>query len=154
PNDNRVVVDAFRFIYTNATGRAHSVDDGKGGFTVAQDADPSGDFTFSLRRMQPSRGGHAVPTLSTGVSGTSVNPAYGFSEQASVPSTRSTMQGVYQDKDSNGTVQSKNTTALVYHSLGASDPNSDGAWDYLPFNDRDFTSVVELAMVPSCPPGL
>ncbi len=27
-------------------------------------------------------------------------------------------------------------------------------WDYLPFHDRDFTSVTELLMVPGCPPGL
>ena len=27
-------------------------------------------------------------------------------------------------------------------------------WDYFPFNDRDFTSVAELLMVPGCPPGL
>ena len=28
------------------------------------------------------------------------------------------------------------------------------SWDYFPFNDRDFTSVAELLMVPGCPPGL
>ncbi len=28
------------------------------------------------------------------------------------------------------------------------------AWDYFPFNDRDFTSVAELTLVPGCPPGL
>ena len=27
-------------------------------------------------------------------------------------------------------------------------------WDYFPFNDRDFTSVAELMLVPGCPPGL
>jgi hypothetical protein len=31
---------------------------------------------------------------------------------------------------------------------------SDNSWDYLPFNDRDFTSVIELLNVPSCSPGL
>ncbi len=27
-------------------------------------------------------------------------------------------------------------------------------WDYFPFNDRDFTGVAELLLVPGCPPGL
>ena len=27
-------------------------------------------------------------------------------------------------------------------------------WDYLVFNDRDFSSVAELLLVPGCPPGL
>ena len=27
-------------------------------------------------------------------------------------------------------------------------------WDYFPFNDRDFTSVAELMLVPGCSPGL
>ena len=27
-------------------------------------------------------------------------------------------------------------------------------WDYFVFNDRDFTSVAELMLVPGCPPGL
>ncbi len=32
--------------------------------------------------------------------------------------------------------------------------NKVDGWDYLPFHDRDFTSVAELMFVPACPPGL
>src|SRR5262249_24809021 len=32
--------------------------------------------------------------------------------------------------------------------------DTDNKWDWLVFNDRDFTSVAELMMVPGCPPGL
>ena len=31
---------------------------------------------------------------------------------------------------------------------------SDTSWSHFPFNDRDFTSVAELLLVPGCPPGL
>ena len=32
--------------------------------------------------------------------------------------------------------------------------SGDDPWDYFAFLDRDFTSVIELTMVPGCPPGL
>ena len=38
----------------------------------------------------------------------------------------------------------------AYHAV----PPINEPWDYFPFNDRDFTSVAELLMVPGCPPGL
>ena len=33
-------------------------------------------------------------------------------------------------------------------------PNDGENWDYFVFNDRDFSSVAELLLVPGCPPGL
>ena len=41
----------------------------------------------------------------------------------------------------------------MYHTLGAINNRSE-PWDYFVFNDRDFTSVAELTLVPGCPPGL
>ena len=41
----------------------------------------------------------------------------------------------------------------IYHTLNKINDQSE-PWDYFPFNDRDFTSVAELTLVPGCPPGL
>ena len=157
PNNNRVVVDSFRFVYTTSTGTAFSQPDGNGGYTAVQGTDPvvNKDQTFSLRRMQPFRGGHAVPPLS-GVAGKFVTTAYGFSEQTSVPPTPATVtQGTYQEKKNDGTVTFKYTTSPILHSLGVGNgATADSAWDYFPFNDRDYVSPVEILNVPGCSPGL
>ena len=39
------------------------------------------------------------------------------------------------------------------HTIGLTNDQAE-PWDYFPFNDRDFTSVAELMLVPGCPPGL
>ena len=41
----------------------------------------------------------------------------------------------------------------IYQTLGKSNDNAE-PWDWFVFNDRDFTSVAELMLVPGCPPGL
>ena len=101
-----------------------------------------------------------------GVTGASY-PRYGYSEQIAVPST------VYTNVGQSGG-QPITGTNRFYHTLGA--PNDAGGtsngwnpgsagppatppslvepWDYFAFNDRDFTSVAELLLVPGCPPGL
>ena len=94
-----------------------------------------------------------------GVTG-ALDPRYGYSEQIAVPTTLTKTVGQYEGQP---------ITKPIYNSLGL--PN-DGTvnlgsagppvvpqylkepWDYFPFNDRDFTSVAELLMVPGCPPGL
>ena len=44
-------------------------------------------------------------------------------------------------------------TQPIYHTIGGQNDQPE-PWDYFPFNDRDFTSVAELTLVPGCPPGL
>ncbi len=146
PNANRVVVDCFRFIYTTANGTAYT------NTTATQGtAKPTNDVLFSIQRMQPFRGGHAVPPLNANaVTTAQVNSAYGYSEQTVRSKTPGTSYTNGQYVASGGSIAL--TTSTINDSLGTY-TRSD-AWDYLPFNDRDFTSVVELAMVPSCPPGL
>jgi hypothetical protein len=152
PNDNRVVVDSFRFPYLQSQGMGYTDAAGDHVGTTNATTPPStaNDYIFSLARMQPYRGGHAIPPLAPPATGTwptnYVLPAYGYSEQTDAPVTAaSTYAGKY------GTAQS---TGFVYHSLGAVGTQKDDTWDYLQFNDRDFASVAELMMVPSCAPGL
>jgi large repetitive protein len=172
PNDNRVVVDSFRFVYSVASNRVHSApatSPNTGKQVTSPPDTPAGasDIMFSLQRMQPFRGGHAVPPL-TGVNSVVPNylvTAYGYSEQSDIPSFLDTLNlvGQYQETTAGGVnsvATQANTTPGIYHSLGRKDPaaaiagNYDTYWDYFPFNDRDFTGVIELTMVPSCSPGL
>ncbi len=149
-----IVVDAMRFPFIESGGKPGS---------------PGKNYMYSYQRLQPFRGGHAVPM--PGVAG-ALDPRYGYSEQIAVPYTQYTNFG-----QSGG--QAVTGAANFYHTLGG--PNDAGVaggaflgkagaagppvvpavppylnepWDYFPFNDRDFTSVAELLMVPGCPPGL
>ena len=65
-----IVVDAMRFPFIEAGGTAGS--------------SPARTTIFSYQRLQPFRGGHAVPM--PGVTG-AVDPRYGYSEQIAVPTT-------------------------------------------------------------------
>ena len=56
PNDNRVVVDCFRFIYTASTATFNTT-------TNKWNDSPTNSYLFSLQRLQPNRGGQAVPPL-------------------------------------------------------------------------------------------
>ena len=141
-----IVVDAMRFPVIEGGGTAGS-----------PPSLTNANQIFSYQRLQPFRGGHAVPM--PGVTG-ALDPRYGYSEQIAVPTTQTTTVGQYGGQP---------ITKAIYNSLGL--PN-DGTvnlgsagppvvpqyltepWDYFPFNDRDFTSVAELLMVPGCPPGL
>ena len=158
PNDNRVVVDSFRFYYSKARGTAYTPTPPGG--ADAQDDAPVFNQIFSLERMQPYRGGHAVPPIPgvptvgsyTNTDPKFVIPAYGYSEQAAASTQTSTWSGAYK---SVATYPGVDTTKPISHTLGASNsPQLDHAWDYLQFNDRDFTSIVELLMVPGTSPGL
>ena len=156
-----IVVDAMRFPYIESGGTPGT---------------PGNSFMFSYQRLQPFRGGHAVPM--PGVTGNAIDPRYGYSEQIAVPCTPYTNLG---QTGSGG--QQITGTGKFYHTLGG--PNDAGGtqsgwnpgaagipptgppyttppippslvepWDYFTFNDRDFTSVAELLLVPGCPPGL
>ncbi|MGO9597590.1 MAG: hypothetical protein ACLP7Q_06170 [Isosphaeraceae bacterium] len=159
-NNPMIVVDAMRFPFIEAG------------------ANPTtpGNYIFSYQRLQPFRGGHAVPV--PGASG-ALDTRYGYSEQVAVPVTMSSTWGLNGGNQITGPAANKG----YYHTLGgpndvnpsvtypftppatsAADLGSAGPpvrpptlsepWDYFPFNDRDFTSVAELLLVPGCPPGL
>src|SRR5262249_46388218 len=42
----------------------------------------------------------------------------------------------------------------VAHTLGMRNQPANTEWDYIPFLDRDFTSLAEVLLVPRSPPGL
>ena len=137
PNYNpMVVVDAMRFPYTES------------GVTPLPPSPPltNAKTIISCQRCQPFRGGHAVrlpsDTATTGAA--PLYTPYGYSEQMAAP-VPSTTVGTYD-----GT---KPITNPICNTLGAAN-NQAEPWDYFPFNDRDFTSVAELMLVPGCPPGL
>ena len=132
-----VVVDAMRFPYT------------EGGVTPPPPTPPSplpanAKTIISSQRCQPFRGGHAVRLPSdTSTAAAPLYTRYGYSEQMAAPLTSSTV----------GQYGGNPVTKAMYHTLGAINNQSE-PWDYFPFNDRDFTSVAELMLVPGCPPGL
>src|SRR5579883_2993426 len=118
---------------------------------------PGGGATetiYSLQRLQPYRGGQAVPALPIGAGAATQDPRYGFTEQTA-PATGGSMRGQYGNSGSQTAGSAgPNSTGVISHTLGSANSPMDAKWDYLPFNDRDFTSVAELLMVPGCPPGL
>jgi len=122
-----IVVDTMRFPYIEA-GPA-----------------PGTNQIFSSQRCQPFRGGHAVrlPNDATSAAAALYTP-YGYSEQMAQPVTQ---PGGYGQ---NGTTQ---VTKTYYNTIGLINDQPE-PWDYFAFNDRDFTSVAELMLVPGCPPGL
>jgi large repetitive protein len=121
---------------------------------------------YSAQRFQPFRGGHAVPTA---VGSTAVDPRYGYTEQLVVPSFYGlgTMGIYFLATNTTGAGNNQRTTATyypatqaIYHTIGWANEYEQGSgntnepWNYLVFNDRDYTSVAELLLVPGSPPGL
>ncbi len=168
PTSDRVVVDSFRFIFTKSQGIGYQ---NSGADAVSpNNLNAAGtDYIFSLERLQPYRGGHAIPPLTesttalstytayamaapanttapanAATAATSLLPSYGFSEQTHACQA-GTEWGLYNKTQSTGT---------IYHTLGARNSFVDNARDYFPFNDRDYTSVIELLNVPASAPGL
>jgi hypothetical protein len=151
PNDNRVVVDSFRFFYMKS--------DGTGSDGPPETATPGNAYMFSQERLQPFRGGHAVPPLTGGPPPTAATPvtyslsSYGYSEQTAVASSGSLFFGKYGNATGKPTKEITHTLGLPNYAYDTPATKSE-EWDYFVFNDRDFTSVVELLMVPSTAPGL
>ena len=150
------VVDSMRFPYIEGTGQTpNTATDGSGNSINYL----SGNFDtiYSAQRLQPFRGGHAVaaPNIYLGTPPITTNqppdPRYGYTEQLAVPQTATNTYGVFFQQST--TKVNYNATRLMYHTLGAPNDSAEN-WDYLVFNDRDFTSVAELTLVPGCPPGL
>ena len=153
-----IVVDCMRFPYIESGGQGAGTNVTKVGT----------NYMYSYQRLQPFRGGHAVPM--PGVAGT-LDPRYGYTEQMAVATTTVSppppLAGGATDYGQYGT--SNISSNPIYHTLGFPNdgtlnpgaavpsvvaPYLNEPWDYFPFNDRDFTSVAELLMVPGCPPGL
>ena len=143
-----IVVDSMRFPYIEAKGT---------GVPGTTDAVTQGtNQLYSYQRLQPYRGGQAVPATS----GTGIDPRYGYTEQVAAPLTPSATQGKFGNAAMSITIN-----PAIYHTLGSrttgpsstpitANPVQQEEWDYFAFNDRDFTSVFELTLVPGCPPGL
>ncbi|WP_337173834.1 hypothetical protein [Paludisphaera sp.] len=157
-----VVVDSMRFPY---------VDVGGSGLTTATPS-PSGDplrvdnvtraaesfRVYSYQRMQPYRGGQAVP-WTPGAAG-SIDPRYGFTEQIAAPISQLGDIRVFYGRDTtqrddSGSATGELTRERIYNTLGQVNDGAAGEfWDWFPFHDRDFTSPYELTLVPACGPGL
>ncbi|WP_422931307.1 hypothetical protein [Singulisphaera sp. PoT] len=153
PWEKRIVVDSFRFILNASKGIA--VVDSSGNESVSR---PTNEYLYSLQRLQPYRGGHAVPPLSVTAPTTGyVMSAYGYSEQTEVIPTVPTGSSIYYGQYvlmNGGTATPTQITGPIRHSLGLANSRIDSNWDLFPFHDRDFASVAELLLVPGCPPGL
>jgi large repetitive protein len=153
PTSPLVVVDTFRFPYLMENGVFSPT--GGGTMTTA----PTQPIT-SLSRLQPYRGGHAVPKDSAaGTASNHYSPwtAYGFSEQASGPPATAATTWTYPPPTPATNYYAKYgavaSTGNIPNTLGAANSPFEPS-DYLPFHDRDFSSVAELMLVPGCPPGL
>ena len=167
PNKEMVVVDCMRFPVIDAGG---TVTPG----TAVPPVNPTAtrpNQVYSAQRLQPYRGGHLVrvdtspPTsaLTTDMMSpvfgvTTICPpsppyAYGYSEQTELPPTASNVTtGLFQyTVPAAGSLA---TTLTYMESINATNSNPDSTWSHIPFNDRDFSSVAELLLVPGCPPGL
>jgi hypothetical protein len=151
-NNPMIVVDCMRFPYIESGGSSST---------------PGTNFMYSNQRLQPFRGGHAVPM--PGATG-ALDPRYGYTEQIAVPTNTYVPPTSTTNKDFCMYGGAKINSNPLYHTLGYPNdgtlftgsvtgglfnaPYLNEPWDYFPFNDRDFTSVAELLMVPGCPPGL
>jgi hypothetical protein len=150
-----IVVDCMRFPYIEGQGT---------GTIGAPDTVTKGNNKlYSYQRLQPFRGGQAVPM--PGAAG-QLDPRYGYTEQVAQPVTDSGNYGNF----GNTAMPSPQITQDFFHTLGKpNDANGTSfgtintpatptglsePWDYFAFNDRDFTSVAELMLVPGYPPGL
>jgi hypothetical protein len=119
----------------------------------------------------------------TATAATAIDTRYGFSEQIVPPTANSLLyvqpttgvataasltQGIYSSQQIGGATVNIAATFPVYHTLGLANEWEVGStniglyggnalvegWDHVPFNDRDFTSVAELMLVPASAPGL
>ena len=152
--DGRIVVDSFRFMFTYSQGRGTYNQQ-----TMKDEVNPpnlaSIDFIYSLQRMQPYRGGHAITPLpgdATGAPANYVMTSYGFSEQTFPAGNTGTGANVF------GQYGTLNVTGPILNTLGQPNKNAsvtnDSVWEYVPFNDRDFANPIEMTLVPAVAPGL
>ena len=157
-----VVVDSMRFPYMD--GSPPTTDwtyDNTNKWYINKASTPN--TIYSAQRLQPYRGGHAVPMPNaTGAANpqgaltttTPPDPRYGYSEQIAVPQSYNIRSaGTYGAANIGQPTPVTASTNYYYHTLGFTNDGAEN-WDYFAFNDRDFSSVAELMLVPGCPPGL
>ncbi len=163
-----VVVDSIRFPISRSDGTGRSVDpspdEEEPDDLFADDRQtPPSQSIYSIARSQPYRGGQIVPDPES-----PNNPLYiyGYSTQARPSTRQNNAEAFYKttvDFDADDPIAPYNddgvpTTVEIKETIGGRNRDVDGnpneAWDYLVFNDRDFMSVAELALVPASPPGL
>ena len=101
----------------------------------------------------------SLPTMGPAAHVVSVCPpsppyAYGYSEQSATPPTGNGAGSVISVAAGVATYTA--LTQTIRQSINDPTPDSqrDANWSHIPFHDRDFTSLAELLLVPSCPPGL
>ena len=143
----------MRFPYIDGTGVHYGQQDNASNWYCLR---APANTIYSAQRLQPYRGGHAVPPpyiTGTGTTTTPPDPRYGYTEQICLPQSPMTALQTYGILSRAGSAQLSGDELHQYHTLGQPN-NSAENWDYLVFNDRDFTSVAELMLVPGCPPGL
>ena len=92
-----VVVDSMRFPYIEAGG------------TPGNPPTAGTNKLYSYQRLQPYRGGHAVPSTT----GTGIDTRYGYTEQVAVPASLTGNYGQY-----GGTDAAHRITTQMYHTLG------------------------------------
>lgn len=167
-----VVVDSMRFPYIDGTANPGMNWFNPNGQVVVTNGTTGGyaNTIYSAQRLQPYRGGHAVPmpnapgatapTISSAYGPTVTtmppDPRYGYTEQTAAPFTWTQSgggSGTYGLSSAVGANTKFASTNYIFHTLGFANDSSEN-WDYFVFNDRDFTSVAELLLVPGCPPGL
>lgn len=153
PTSPKVVVDSIRFPYYEA------------GYDIITDTTTGQDIPdqkvkvdiASVGRLQPLRGAQLVPNVHK------FSPpfSYGYTDQV-WPDNGADTQNSRRYRPQLNTKDLTGYTATaggIYESIGANNnpdeqANSGVGWCYLPFHDRDFTSVAELLLVPNVPPGL
>jgi hypothetical protein len=167
-----VVVDAIRFPYIEGGGIGIIGNPD----TMNNPGKPGQNALYSWQRLQPYRGGHAIISpYDTNTPPTIIDTHYGFTEQMAPPTTLSGTYGLFSQNATGGTGNARAITKNIYHTLNKANDGQQGGtniggtgtgggtggpgsgfdpWDYFAFNDRDFTSVIELTMVPGSPPGL
>ena len=113
---------------------------------------------YSIERPQPFRGGQIVPDPEDPTRPLFI---YGTSLQARASREAPKGYGLYNTPAPEASGKIETTLKLEQtidrqnniSTLSAGTPANE-AWDFMPFNDRDFVSVAELMLVPACPPGL
>jgi hypothetical protein len=146
------VVDSMRFPFIDGSASTWTPPDPTNNRNYWLGSGPANNI-YSAQRLQPYRGGHAVPMPNvTGTGTPPPDPRYGYTEQIGVPQYPSNYL-TYGRANTTGGTTYPSTANISYHSLGQPNDTAEN-WDYLVFNDRDFTSVAELLLVPGCPPGL
>src|SRR6185437_6476960 len=109
PASPKVVVDAMRFPYTEAGGTGQTVN---GSDRVTQGSLP----LYSVQRLQPYRGGHAVPFDPTAPTA-SLLSAYGYSEQTAPPAGAAENQPGPNTLITYGLYGETIITQPIYHTL-------------------------------------